>query len=893
MHNPVATYRLQFNNNFTFKHLKAIIPYLKQLGIGTLYASPIFEATPGSSHSYDVVDPLRINPEIGTIEELEDISETLKKSNISWLQDIVPNHMAYHQNNKWLIDVLEKGKLSEYADFFDINWSAPIYDGRVMVPFLGVTFEEALKDGQIRVAFERERFVFAYGEQVYPLNLHSYISILERVDKPSDAISKLMLEARELQQAGNDKTYTLRFRELKEQLASLYKQPTIKRSIEAVIKNFNSDTTLLRQISNQQYYQLCFWQETERQINFRRFFTVNGLICLNMQLPNVFDKCHELVKSLLDKGIIQGLRIDHIDGLCDPAAYLRRLRKLSGKETYIVVEKILEDGEQFPAYWPVQGSTGYDFLALVNNLFTQKESKKTFASFYRGINGDKIPIATAILKKKSLILYEHMAGELQNLYQLFCDLELADFAVIKENNIKLIIAEFLIRCPVYRYYGNSFPLPYDEQKAIKTIFNNIREAKPEIKGAADLLEGILLNDASAAYGKQVLQFYQRCMQFTGPIMAKGVEDTLMYTYDRFIGHNEVGDTPETFGLPLGDFHNVMTERQQRWPLSMNATATHDTKRGEGVRARLNALTDLADEWIETVKQWQAINQEYKINDAPDANDEYLLYQTIIGSYPMPGEDMDDFSKRIEEYLVKGLREAKLHTQWADPNEAYENGCLQFVKAILKPNSNFMQMLRPLLIKVADFGIVNSMAQTVLKFTCPGIPDVYQGCEFWDLSMVDPDNRRAVDYETRAASLKKIVAGKVSVGQLWKKRYSGNIKLWLTCLLFNERKNNSETFEKGEYIPLTIKGIYKENVMAFARQYSGNWYIIAIPLHLAQISKDSAKPTDINWEDTTVVLPNNAPRRWESLISQSKLELTGEIMIRDVFTELPLLILRAR
>ncbi|WPU91918.1 malto-oligosyltrehalose synthase [Mucilaginibacter sabulilitoris] len=892
MHNPVATYRIQFNKDFTFKDLKNIIPYLHQLGVGTIYASPIFEATPGSTHGYDVVNPLRINPEIGTLKELETISKTLKKLNIGWLQDIVPNHMAFHKNNTWLMDVLEKGRRSEFADFFDIIWSVPVYNSRLMVPFLGLPFEDALKEKQIKIDFRDNRFVFTYADQRYPLNLHAYITILQapKTNIPI-TVSQLIDEAKELHQSDNNKAYGIRFEELKLQLAALFKQPTIKKYIRACIGLINNQTHLLRQISDSQYYQLCYWQETEKQINYRRFFTVNGLICLNMQISKVFDRCHELLKTLLDKNIIQGIRLDHIDGLYDPTAYLERLRKLTGPETYIIVEKILEDGEDFPENWPIQGNTGYDFLATGNNLFTQTESKKLFADFYKTINTDKLSVSQAILKNKSLILYEHMAGELENLYQLFVDLELADNAAIKTTDIKTVIAEFLIRCPVYRYYSNKFPLPDVEQKAVKNILNNISEAKPDLKEAVALFENVLVDGQSDIDSSRILRFYLRCMQFTGPLMAKGVEDTLMYTYDRFIGHNEVGDTPKTFGIVPNEFHNYMMARQQRWPLSLNATATHDTKRGEGVRARLNVLTDFASDWIAVVKRWQEDNSKYKTNGIPDANDEYLIYQSIAGSYPMPGED-DDFNKRLEEYLIKGLREAKLHTQWAEPNNKYEESCLKFVQAILKPESDFMQSFQKLRIKITDFGIINSLSQTMLKFTCPGIPDVYQGCEFWDLSMVDPDNRRPVDFPIRAHKLESLIANTNSIGELWTDRNNANIKLWLTQLLFNERKNSSITFEKGTYVPLEIKGKYRDNVLAYARRHQDNWYIVAIPLHLGQLGWDYGNPDKMNWKNTRIVLPAEAPVTWNNVLSSKPIAHIKHLTIDDIFKEFPMAVLKS-
>lgn len=894
MHNPVATYRIQFNKDFTFKDFELIIPYLHKLGVSTIYASPIFEAAPGSTHGYDVVNPLRINAEIGTLKELEAISKTLKKLNIGWMQDIVPNHMAFHQNNEWLIDVLEKGRRSEFADFFDIIWSAPVYNSRLMVPFLGLPFEDALKEQQIKIDFADSRLVFTYADQHYPLNLQAYTAILQASETNIPlTVSQLIGEAKELHQSDDDKAYNIRFEELKLQLAALYKQPEIRKYIEAGIDLVNKDRVLLRQIANGQYYQLCYWQETESQINYRRFFTVNGLICLNMQIPEVFDKHHELVKTLLDKDIIQGIRLDHIDGLYDPTAYLERLRKLTGQETYIIVEKILEEGEDFPENWPVQGNTGYDFLAIANNLFTQTESKKLFADFYKTINTDKLPVSQAILKKKSLILYEHMAGELENLYQLFVDLELAEDITIKPTDIKTVIAEFLIRCPVYRYYGNTFPLPDAEQKAVKGILNNIHEAKPVLKEAVALLESILIaDDQSDVDLSSILRFYLRCMQFTGPLMAKGVEDTLMYTYDRFIGHNEVGDTPKTFGILPNEFHNYMMGREQHWPLSVNATATHDTKRGEGVRARLNVLTDLAADWIATVTHWQETNNKYKTNGIPDKNDEYLIYQSIAGSYPMPGEDDDDFNKRLEQYLVKGLREAKLHTQWAQPNDQYEESCLKFVQGILNPESDFMQSFQKLRIKITDLGIINSLSQTILKFTCPGIPDVYQGCEFWDLSMVDPDNRRPVDFQTRAHRLGYLTNNINSIGELWPDRYNANIKLWLTQLLFNERKDSHITFEKGRYIPLEVKGKYKDNVLAYARRHQNNWYIVAIPLHLGQLGWESNNPGKMKWKNTRIILPIEAPVTWKNLLSSKSIAHIKHIMTDTILKEFPLAVLKS-
>ena len=832
MFNPVSTYRIQFHKGFTFADFERIIPYIEKLGISTIYASPIFESVPGSMHGYDGINPLKINPEIGTIAQLRKISRKLKNKNISWIQDIVPNHMAYHPDNKWLMDLLANGPSSKYKEYFDQSLSDTLFEGPIMIPFLGDSLDEIIENGQLSIQLKKGKKYFEYSGNYWPLKVDSL--------------------------------------------------PHYKIAIEAI----NNDKKLLKEIADHQHYRLCSWKETDYKINYRRFFTVNGLICLNIQNDKVFDHFHRLIGELVKEGIFQGLRIDHIDGLFDPEKYLHQLRKLSGEETYIIVEKILEQGEEMPA-WPIQGNTGYDFLAMVNNLLTNTKSKSIFDDFYQKLSKNNTPVEEQIRQKKAYILSKQMAGELDNLTRLFFQSDFIrekDLKLIPPNQIKETIAEFIIHCPVYRYYGNKFPLKKSEKTAIKKIFRSVEESKPALKEAINILEYVFLNKKDDA---KALHFYQRCMQFTGPLMAKGVEDTLMYTYNRFIAHNEVGDAPDAFGISIANFHKKMKQRQQLWPLSMNGTSTHDTKRGEDARARLNVLTDLPDEWLRTVELWRKINKPLIEKNAPDANDEYFIYETLLGIYPMPGEPEDNFHERIEQYLEKTLREAKLHSDWAEPNENYESSVKEFVKTLLNKKGAFWKSFKVFHQKVSEFGVVNSLTQQLLKLTAPGMPDIYQGCELWDLSMVDPDNRRPVDYKLRDKFIQESIA-KDNPEVFWQHKFNGEIKLWLSHCLLKERKENPILFAEAEYIPIRVKGKYRENVMAFARRYRNTWYLVVIPLNMASLCTD---PLTMDWANTHLILPDGIPDTYEDLLLKTNGKIKEKATIAELFKTLPLAFLK--
>ncbi|MCE6987629.1 malto-oligosyltrehalose synthase [Dyadobacter sp. CY323] len=902
MNNPVTTYRLQFNQEFSFKDFRKWMPYFQKLGVGTIYASPILESTPGSTHGYDGVNPGRIDPELGTIEEFKSITGELQKMQIGWLQDIVPNHMAFHSENPWLMDVLEKGTQSQYASFFDIAWNSRLFKGRIMVPFLTSDLDEAIQEGHLQLGYSDNRFIMEYEGSVFPLNLRSYLTLLTHdPEGQPQSVDQLISQLHEIHEVEDPNVFSQQWSEFLMQLASLAKNDQIKAYLDQILAHFNSDPALLRQVADEQSYVLCHWQKTEDQINFRRFFTVNGLICLNMQNDLVFDTYHELVKEFTAEGVVTGLRIDHIDGLFDPQAYVEKLRNLVGGDTYIVAEKILEKNEDMPVNWPIQGATGYEFLAIVNNIFTNKSAEPAFTAFYNELTGEDKSIHDQLLSKKSEILNGHMGGEQENLYQLFVELRLAEQDEINQfgkEALKTAIGEFLIHCPVYRYYGNSMPLSETESEEITAIFEEVRSYHPDLSDAASLLESCFLVktlESDEEYNGRVLEFYQRCMQFSGPLMAKGGEDTLMYTNNRFIGHNDVGDFPDRFGVTGKSFHDYMRKRQKEWPFALSTTSTHDTKRGEDVRARLNVLTDLGDAWIEKVKEWQELNASvHSENSILTKNDEYLIYQTIAGAYPMPGEDEDNFAARLKEYLQKALREAKTNTTWAEPNETYETAVKEFATELLKPETPFWSSFKEFHAEISEFGIINSLSQLALKFTCPGVPDVYQGCELWDFSLVDPDNRRPVDFAKREQWLTEFESYEPErlLEKLWEARSNAQIKLWLTYQFFHLRKDNPLLFTEGDYIPLKIRGQYKDHLLAFARRQKRTFCIVVVPLHTAQMCRDQNKDFfELDWHDTSVVLPENLSPEWEFVLTGKTEEHVGKLLPKDIFKGLPIAILK--
>lgn len=886
MINPVTTYRIQFNNGFTFRHFRDIIPYLKQLGITTIYASPIFQAVPGSIHGYDITDPNVINPEIGTEEELMEISKELKQNGMLWLQDIVPNHMAYHSDNEWLMDVLEKGVNSKYRAFFDTAYADDEAGGKLMVPFLGKQLEQVIIDGALSLVYSRG-LKLKYYDAVYPVAARTYKRIIDELPQ-NEAWRELAQQLESLKQVEDALQFSGRFDELKLQFVSLLKNSEAAQQVQLVLDAINSNSQLLTNVAEEQSYRLCHWQETDTTINYRRFFTINSLISVNIQYEDVLHQHHALIKRLCDAKVIDGLRVDHIDGLYDPEKYLADLRKLVGQDTYIVVEKILGAEETLPANWNVQGSSGYEFLATVNNLLFNRDGYDALKNYYQSLSHTDRELEQQIREKKRMILQQHMRGDLDNLYLLFSNSNLVTAEQITKagaQNIKTAIGELLVYCPVYRFYGNSFPLRQEEETALKKMFAQIAAEQPVLKSAIAIVADVLLRRSDDEdYNERRRGFYMRCLQFSGPLMAKGVEDTLMYCHNAFIASNEVGDHMLSRGLTMNEFHRSMQQRRKDTPLALNATATHDTKRGEDARARLHVLTDVSNEWISTVGEWQQIASTIKNNNIPSAEEEYMLYQAMVAHLPMSGVIDESFVTRLLDYIEKALREAKVHSNWNNPDLQYEATVKQFAADLLQ-HKPFAKSFTKFIDKVSDHGIINSLVQTVLKFTCPGVPDMYQGAELWDLSFVDPDNRRAVDYSLRMQMLHQEKNALPELKDWWPERKNGAVKLHLLKFLCELRKSHPDLWSRGQYEPVAVTGKYKENIIGYERKYRQDRYVVLLPLHTASLAADYTK---IDWSDTVIELEDCTAT---SVVSGKN--YGNRLHASDLFTDLPLDILRLK
>lgn len=909
MYNPVSTYRLQFNKSFTLVDANEQLEYLKLLGVGTIYASPVFHATPGSMHGYDVTYPYGINPEVSAGHKLRNVVSDFKAAGIGWLQDVVPNHMAFNQYNKWLWDVLEKGVASPFARYFDIDWSHPGFSGKVMVPFLGEPLDEVIRKDELKLQWHRQYLYFIYYDNCFPISPKSFLNlVMERFDNSPASLEKLMRsyvpEAFEVDMDVSEKSWE-KFKTAVGLMAA--RDGNITAFFNNVTDEVNAVPDRLFKILDEQHYQLCHWKETEQRINYRRFFTVNDLICLRMERKEVFRNYHEFIGDWLKTGTFDGLRIDHVDGLQNPHDYFCRLRELAGADKYIVVEKILEHGEELPGDWPVQGTTGYDFLTLVNDLLTNRRNMAALHQFYDKHSGNSASVDENILAAKRFILCNRMAGEWDNLTTAFfnCGLPEAQLQNLDRELVKESLGEFLLAAPLYRLYTNTLPVSGGERKVVKQMLTRAEASTPRGKEVLKVLGLMFLSGFpdDSERNKKASHFFQRCMQFTGPLMAKGVEDTLMYRHTAFLAHNEVGGAVNSVGITAGRFHKEMERRCRQWPMAMNCTATHDTKRGEDVRSRLIVISNLADEWMKKVQEWMGMNGAFKSNikglSAPSFSEEYLIYQTLVGFLPFNQKADESLISRLDEYLIKALREAKHNTNWSTPNEEWEIAVIDFAHAILEPTHGFLSSFLPFQERVATAGIVNSLSQLTLKMTCPGVPDVYQGTEMWDFSLVDPDNRRPVDFTMRHIILRSMIDRQVREPQAFLEwinsdKENGNIKLWLTARLLQCRRQHPQLFAHGDYIPLSVEGRYKEHLLAFARRYQKQWFVSVVPLTSGLFMNDGqpVMPSEVDWGNTRVLLPDNAPEQWHNLFSGATMVSGSYLSMSELFLDSPVGILYA-
>jgi (1->4)-alpha-D-glucan 1-alpha-D-glucosylmutase len=900
---PIATYRVQFNPSFSFGDAQEIVPYLGELGISDIYASPVFKARPGTIHGYDVVDMNQLNPELGGLEGFEELNTLVREHGMGWVQDIIPNHMAYTYENQMLMDVLENGKGSPYFNFFDIEWdhSYESIRGRLLAPFLGGFYGEALENGEIQLQYDQNGMAVNYHTLRLPLKVESYVNVLTyqldglegSLGEDNPDFIKFLGILYVLRNLPSGKQMDARYDQIrfaKRILWELYtKNREIKRFIDGNIRAFCGEKdnpesfNLLDSLLSEQFFRLSFWKVATEEINYRRFFNINELICLRSEDGDVFNNTHSLIFNLIAEGKATGLRIDHIDGLYDPTAYLEKVRENVG-ELYVVVEKILHLKEELPSFWPVQGTTGYGFLNYANGVFCQGQHQGSFNRIYSQFTGQHASYEDLVADKKRLIIGRHMAADVDNLALLMKRISgrYRHGGDITLYGLKRTLVEVMAQFPIYRTYISRDIFREADRGYIEQAISKAAQSNPGLLNELAFIEKFLLLHFDDYLGdqekKEWVNFVMRFQQFTGPLMAKGFEDTVLYVYNRLLSLNEVGGSPDTFGIPLDEFHDFNKKRAALWPHTLNTTSTHDTKRGEDVRARINVLSEIPREWNRALKRWSALNKgkRRRVNNVtvPDRNDEYFLYQTLIGALPFEEREYPAFIVRVKEYIIKAVREAKVHTAWLKPDAGYEDAYTAFVEEILtrSEHNQFLGEFLPFQKKVAFYGIFNSLSQTLIKATSPGVPDFYQGTELWDLNLVDPDNRRPVDFETRRMFLRDIKARSQRdisklIDELLSNKEDGRIKLFVIYRALQGRRQNRPVFQEGRYVPLRASGRLKAHIIAFARNHEEFWAITIAPRFFTSLIGEGEAPVGQDlWGDTIVTLPGGAPALWRDAMS---------------------------
>jgi (1->4)-alpha-D-glucan 1-alpha-D-glucosylmutase len=908
---PLATYRLQFNRSFTFGEASAVVDYLHTLGISDCYASSYLAAVPGSPHGYDVADPTRLNPELGSEADYERWLATLARHGMGHLLDVVPNHMGIAKSaNPWWFDVLENGPSSRFARVFDIEWhpvKAELAD-KVLIPILGDQYGAVLERQELTVSYRQGTFVVHYYDEVLPLAPDSFRLILgpaldawiaEHPGEESDELQSVLtasdhLPARSSRDEADIATRAREKEVVKRRLAALTdRSEAVREYVGGCMTRLNGvpgqprSFDWLDSLLNAQSYRLAHWRVASEEINYRRFFDVNQLAAVRMEDPAVFEIVHGFLFELIRRGGPTGLRIDHVDGLFAPGDYLQRLQsKISeitgqGGPYYIAVEKILSADEEMPADWPVAGSTGYEFAAVVNNLFVDRRNERSIDDIYRRFTRDRVSFADLAYRSKKQVLHVTMSGDINSLgHQLnrfsernrhFRDFTLYNLI----STLKDVIACF----PVYRTYIDAVnPVTSDDRARIRTAITCAKQRAAVVTPLVfDFLERLLLKETPIAASEECeerARFIGKFQQITSPVAAKGIEDTVLYVFNRLLSLNDVGFDPTQFGLEPAAVHAWMDHRQRSWRSALSALATHDTKRGEDLRARLNVLSEIPGAWKAAVAKWRALNRRFKTEvhgeSAPDSNEEYFLYQTLIGMWPFERDDAQ-VRERLRHYMVKAMREAKVHSSWLSPDEEHERAVLRFVEAILdrRRSAPFLHSFEELWQRVAELGIYNSLSQLLIKITAPGVPDFYQGTELWDFTLVDPDNRRPVDYTRRRTVLEALNAatpGSGLIDALLQTRQDGRIKMFVIARALAARARRRETFERGEYVPLQASGGRRDSLFAFARTYRSDAVITCVPRLPAALIPDASTPPigSAVWGDTVLEVPATDSERFTTV-----------------------------
>jgi (1->4)-alpha-D-glucan 1-alpha-D-glucosylmutase len=921
VYTPSATYRLQFNHLFPFNQATGIVDYLDELGITDIYASPFLMARPGSLHGYDVTDQTRFNPEIGDEASFVRLSEALQQHKMGLIADVVPNHMCItHSSNLWWWDVLENGPSSPFARFFDIDWHPPKEElaNKVLLPFLGDQYGRVLENQEIKVVYARDQFEAVYYETPLPLAPRTWTMILEpaaarlreQLGASHEHVAELESIITALSHLPDDtETDDAKVRErqrekeiVKRRLAGLMESSSeATEAIQAALTEVNGrkgdphSFDRLERLLESEAYRLSFWRVAMDEINYRRFFDINDLAAIRVEDPEVFSAVHVLIFDLVSRGHITGLRVDHPDGLFEPEKYFRYLQdaclaqsplaKSNGKGDrngaertfYIVAEKILMPNEALRAAWPIEGTSGYNFLNLVNGVFVDHTKAKAIQQLYRRFTGWSQEFDDLVCDSKRLILQVAMSSELNVLARKLDRISeqhrwYRDFTL---ESLRDALKEVLTTFPVYRSYVRSDQKEVDPEDR-REIMAAIREAKrrnPAISESVfDFIQNVLLlehpdglDDAQRA---ERHLFAMRFQQLSAPVMAKGMEDTSFYRYYPLASLNEVGGNPERFGLSINAFHRRNLVRGQLWPNSMNGSSTHDTKREEDVRARINVLSEMPSEWYRAVRRWRDINRHWKTKlgelVAPDSNEEYLLYQTLVGTWPllpMNAQEHAAYIQRIQNYMQKASHEAKLHTSWISPNAEYDQAVRDFVAKVLYPSADnlFLEDFRQFQAPIAQAGMWNSLSQVVLKIASPGVPDFYQGNELWSFRLVDPDNRDPVDFDRRRTMLGKLretggAGAAALVDRLMNNPCDGGIKLFVTQRALRFRRDHRQLFAAGAYVSLAANGSRSNHLVAFARQWNGRTAIALASRFFLKLRNSHPAPIGDVWGNTAVVLP---------------------------------------
>ncbi|MBZ9674455.1 malto-oligosyltrehalose synthase [Mesorhizobium sp. ES1-1] len=887
---PRATYRLQFRNGMDFDRAVGIVPYLQSLGISHLYASPIFTAAAGSTHGYDVANHNEIDPALGGRQGFDRLSSALKRAGLGLILDIVPNHMAAALENPWWRDVVEWGSRSLYHRHFDIDWSE-----RLTLPILGRPYEEALATGELSVRLDRRQggLVLAYFDHHLPLSPSTYQEVLAGI---SGQLAADMLQIASTARPEQDQAWN-------DALEASLGDSAATSELEDALAQRSDDSAFVDATHAAQPWRLLYWKDARRHLNYRRFFEVTGLVGVRVEAPSVFEDVHRLTLDLVRSGQVDGLRIDHVDGLADPQAYLQRLRQEIGSDTFLVVEKILARGETLPANWPIEGTTGYEFIGAMGHLFVDHRRSAELDRVYAARTGRAAladdSFATEARAAKRLMVTRNFETELSALAGLASASARNLAAVVPDlNATNAALTELIAAFPIYRTYGTEAGMPPRDRELLFRIADEIQASGQGVDAEAlRLLLQLLSGDVPPTMVAQAWEFRKRFQQLTGPVMAKAVEDTVFYRHNRLIGLNEVGGDPSGRSASLDEIHGMFSSPDSFRPAGLLATSTHDTKRGEDGRARLYALSEAPTVWGDAVERWRQMhssNVEYLADGpAPDPDTEWMIYQALAGTWPAGTEPMgtaalEVLSKRFEGYVEKALREAKLRTDWADVNEPYESAAKSYAAGLLSPaNRDFLDDFSATLQPFIRAGAVNGLAQTLIKMTAPGIPDFYQGAEGLDQSLVDPDNRRDIDFQALGQTLASLPP---SLADASIQNAPVKQAVIARCLAFRAR--HEALFARGSYVPLQASGERKDHVFAFMRAQADEIAVIVVPRLVLRTCPTQFEWCDpVFWGDTTIHLPEVAGQSdLTDRFTGMKLVRSEEQPVAAILSKLPISLL---